>query len=288
MIFRAHAYLLLTALVVVGSAWAFQKPPLLPPGVSIFPAPETNATVPSVDTNSSQPTKPVRSSQAQTIQQAGRDLRHVEENVRLGAAKLLGKYPGLNTAALLAMALDDRAPRVRRAAIVSIAELYSNGYYLYEKSIVEKILSKLGDVDVEVRREVSALIPRLSIGLFRSSFEIVEINGRKVARSRPATLRPDLRQLALKCLSDEDAIVRQNILKYFAFSTPFGIFEMTRVPMGAKNSGAYFQKTMSEVLKPLENQGVMVYLDDVLVVADSDEQLLKRIKDFFNVLNTRS
>ena len=216
MIFRAHAYLLMTALFAVGSAWALQKPPLLPPGVSIPVAPEANATVPSVDTNSSHPTKPVRSSQAQTIQQAGRDLRHVEENVRLGAAKLLGKYPGLNTAALLAMALDDRAPRVRRAAIVSIAELYSNGYYLYEKSIVEKILSKLGDVDVEVRREVSALIPRLSIGLFRSSFEIVEINGRKVARSRPATLRPDLRQLALKCLSDEDAIVRQNILKYFS------------------------------------------------------------------------
>ena len=79
--------------------------------------------------------------------------------------------------------------------------------------------------------------------------------------------------------------VSEESIKYFAFSTPFGIFEMTRVPMGAKNSGAYFQKTMSEVLKPLENQGVMVYLDDVLVVADSDEQLLKRVKDFFNVLN---
>ncbi len=208
------AFVLLTAssaaFVVVGQ----KVPPSLPPGIIISPRPESNAIVPLPEGNASQPAKPVRSSKLQTIEQAGRDLRHVDEGVRLGAAKLLGKYPGSATAAYLVMALDDRIPRVRRAAMVSISELFTNGYYLYEKPLVEKILSKLSDVDVEVRREVSALIPRLAIGLFRSSFEVVVINGRRVARAKPSTLRPDLREIATKCFFDKDAIVRQNVLKY--------------------------------------------------------------------------
>ena len=193
--------------------WGFQVPPPLPPGIIVPSARESNASL-RPDANATHPAKPLRSSKLQTIEQAGRDLHHVDEGVRLGAAKLLGKYPSSATAAYLAMALDDRIARVRRAAMVSISELYLNGFYLYEKPIVEKILSKLGDTDVEVRREVSALIPRLAIGLFRSSFEIVVINGRKIARSKPSTLRPDLREIATRCFFDKDAIVRQNVAKY--------------------------------------------------------------------------
>jgi hypothetical protein len=130
----------------------------------------------------------------------------------------------------LTFALDDRIVRVRRAAIVSLAELYLNGFYIYEKPLVEKILSKLGDPDVEVRREVSALIPRLSIGLFRSSFEIVEINGRRVARAAPATLRADLMEIARKAFFDPDAIVRQNILKYhYALRLPLSAQVLDRL-----------------------------------------------------------
>ncbi len=203
----------LAAFAAVSVSWGFQIPPSLPPGI-IVPSPrESNVTV-LPDANATLPIKPLRSSKLQTIEQAGRDLHHVEEGVRLGAAKLLGKYPSPATAAYLAMALDDRAARVRRAAMVSISELYLSGFYLSEKPLVEKILSKLGDPDVEVRREVSALVPRLAIGLFRSSYEVVVVNGRRVARATPSTLRPDLRQIATKCFFDKDAIVRQNILKY--------------------------------------------------------------------------
>ena len=46
------------------------------------------------DQNDSGRIPPVRTSQSQTIQKAGEDLRQGEEGVRIGAAKLLGKYPG--------------------------------------------------------------------------------------------------------------------------------------------------------------------------------------------------
>ena len=217
------------ALLPLGQAMAWQAPVRVSPNVSVVPLSDENASV-VAEANVTVPTKPVRSSTQETINQAGRDLRHVEENVRSGAARLLGKYPSPASAAYLTFALDDRIARVRRAAIVSLAELYLNGFYIYEKPLVEKILSKLGDPDVEVRREVSALIPRLSIGLFRSSFEIVEINGRRVARAAPATLRADLMEIARKAFFDPDAIVRQNILKYhYALRLPLSAQVLDRL-----------------------------------------------------------
>ena len=169
------------------------------------------------DQNVSGPISPVRTSQSQTIQKAGEDLRQGEEGVRIGAAKLLGKYPGTTSSILLVGALDDSSALVRRASIVSLAEHSSNGYPLFDRSLLEKVFSKIADQDVEVRREVSAMIPRLVGGLMRAKMEMVEINGRKVYQSLPASLRPDLYTLALKALLDEDAIVRQNLLKYYQY-----------------------------------------------------------------------
>ncbi|MDA0724270.1 MAG: HEAT repeat domain-containing protein [Verrucomicrobia bacterium] len=217
------------ALLPLGQAMAWQAPVRVSPNLSVVPLSDENVSV-VAEANASVTPKPVRSSTQETINQAGLDLRHVEENVRSGAARLLGKYPSPASAAYLTFALDDRIARVRRAAIVSLAELYLNGFYIYEKPLVEKILSKLGDPDVEVRREVSALIPRLSIGLFRSSFEIVEINGRRVARAAPATLRADLMEIARKAFFDPDAIVRQNILKYhYALRLPLSAQVLDRL-----------------------------------------------------------
>lgn len=196
------------------SLHALQVPVPAPPSAAPLPGAPlvTPASSPPPETNS---TSPARSTAAETVARAGKDLRHVDEGVRAAAAKLLGKYPSPATAVHLVSALDDRSVRVRRAAAVSLSELYLNGFYVYEKPLVEKMLSKLGDPDVEVRREISALMPRFSSMLFRSTFEIVTINGRQVARATAATLRPDLAAIAQKAFFDEDAIVRQNVLKYY-------------------------------------------------------------------------
>ncbi|SVE12362.1 uncharacterized protein METZ01_LOCUS465216, partial [marine metagenome] len=130
----------------------------LDPSLSIPDSSESNETA-------SKPEEPARSTQSQTIMRAGQDLRHVEVGRRVGAAKLLGKYPGLQSTILLILALDDKSPLVRRSAMVSLAEQASNGYLIYEKSLIEKIYSKLGDPDVEVRRVVATMIPQLVRGL---------------------------------------------------------------------------------------------------------------------------
>jgi HEAT repeat protein len=193
--------------------WAQASSPLLPPTSTGIDSPEV------ADLNGTlvKPAEIRRSSQSETIIRAGKDLTHVEVGRRVGAAKLLGKYPGSQSSFLLVGALDDKSPLVRRSVMVSLAEHASNGYPLYDKSLVEKVYSKLGDSDVEVRREVSTMIPRLVSGMRRSGVEVVEINGRRVFRSVPPTIRADLMQITQKAFLDSDAIVRQNVLKYHIY-----------------------------------------------------------------------
>ena len=185
------------------------KPPSFPP----VELPDFNAS----DSNTSAPQPPRRSSQVETIRTAEIDLRHGKEGERVGAAKLLGKYPGSLSSSMLIGALDDQSPLVRRASMVSLSEHFLNGFPVYDKSLIEKIYSKLGDPDVEVRREVSTMIPRLVTPMMRGGVERTIVNGRPVYRSVSASLRPDLLALTQRAFLDKDAIVRQNILKYHVY-----------------------------------------------------------------------
>ena len=189
------------------------------PSFNIPPADQNSSLQEMKDLNSSSIVNvvPKRSSIAETIERAGKDLTNSEIGRRVGAAKLLGKYRSSGTSVLLVGALDDESPLVRRAAMVSLAEHASNGTVVYDKSLVEKIYSKLGDPDVEVRREVSAMIPRIIPVMMRSGMEVVEINGRRVYRSVQSKMRSDLFDMTQRAFLDDDAIVRQNILKYHTY-----------------------------------------------------------------------
>ena len=175
----------------------------------------------------------IRSTEVQTIERAGKDLQNPEVGTRVGAAKLLGKYSGTQPMILLVGALDDSSPLVRRSAMVSLSEHFAPRFPYspsqLPRSIMEKIFSKLGDADVEVRREVSTLIPYLvRRGLMGGGMQIVEINGQRVVRSVRTGLRDDLSDLTRRAFLDPDAIVRQNVLKnhlYLGVSLPVGTLE---------------------------------------------------------------
>ncbi len=73
--------------------------------------------------------------------------------------------------------------------------------------------------------------------------------------------------------------------KYFTFSTHEGLYEPTRVPMGAKNAVRHFQSVMMEILEPLLYRRVLVYLDDLLVHGETEAQLLEAIEQVFACLD---
>jgi hypothetical protein len=63
--------------------------------------------------------------------------------------------------------------------------------------------------------------------------------------------------------------------KYTAFKTAFGVFEWKRVPMGLKGAPSYFQHVMqSEVLHGLMYLICELYIDDVIIFAETEEQMV--------------
>lgn len=54
-----------------------------------------------------------------------------------------------------------------------------------------------------------------------------------------------------------------------AFSTPFGHYEFVRMPFGLRNAPATFQRLMDNLLRGLQGFEVFVYLDDIIIYANT-------------------
>ncbi|WP_309386534.1 HEAT repeat domain-containing protein [Cerasicoccus frondis] len=138
-----------------------------------------------------------------TINRALQDLQSDNAELRAGAAMLLGKYHARQAKQAVIRAMGDPSARVRRAALVSIAE-WRNGLPAQN---VEPILLHIADEDVEVRRMVSAMIPQL-MSIWRTARMI-----RPDMRNQE--LSPKVRGALKGAFHDEDALVRRNALINF-------------------------------------------------------------------------
>ena len=69
-----------------------------------------------------------------------------------------------------------------------------------------------------------------------------------------------------------------------AFTTPFGLYEWTRLPFGLANAPAHFSRLMQYVMHDHLFQIMLVYLDDLLVYADTFEEHLRRLQLIFDRL----
>jgi hypothetical protein len=57
-----------------------------------------------------------------------------------------------------------------------------------------------------------------------------------------------------------------------AFKTQYGLYEYTMMPFGLSNTPATFQNMMNHIFQDLLDVGLIVYLDDILIYAEIEEE----------------
>lgn len=69
-----------------------------------------------------------------------------------------------------------------------------------------------------------------------------------------------------------------------AFCTPFGLFELNRMPLGLSNAPGTFQCLMERMFGDQRYNSVLLYLDDVIVFSSSVSQHLEKLEEVFSRL----
>ncbi|EZG42818.1 RNA-directed DNA polymerase [Gregarina niphandrodes] len=69
-----------------------------------------------------------------------------------------------------------------------------------------------------------------------------------------------------------------------AFRTPSGLYEFTVVPFGLVNAPTTFQRLVTHVFGDLFWEGILVYLDDILIHASTLPQIMELLQEVFKRL----
>ncbi|GKT28960.1 hypothetical protein ADUPG1_000962, partial [Aduncisulcus paluster] len=79
--------------------------------------------------------------------------------------------------------------------------------------------------------------------------------------------------------------IKEDSTKYTAFTTPSGHYEYRRLPFGLKNAPTHFQGQMSRAFRGLIPEVCEIYIDDIIIAANSLEQLVEKLRQVFDRLN---
>jgi hypothetical protein len=77
-------------------------------------------------------------------------------------------------------------------------------------------------------------------------------------------------------------MVHPNDQEKIAFTTPWGMFMYEKIPFGLMNVGGTFQRAMDIAFIEDKDKFIVIYLDDIMVFSDSNEQNLEHLNKGFH------
>ena len=78
--------------------------------------------------------------------------------------------------------------------------------------------------------------------------------------------------------------IHEQSQKYTAFSTVQSQYQFKRLSFGLKNSGMAFQRVMQQILAPVLNTNIIIYIDDVLVMTETFEEHVILVEKVLSLL----
>lgn len=76
----------------------------------------------------------------------------------------------------------------------------------------------------------------------------------------------------------------ENDIAKTAFNTENGHYEYLRMPFGLKNAPATFQRVMDNILRGIQNEKCLVYLDDIIIFSTSLQEHIDSLRSVFKRL----
>lgn len=81
--------------------------------------------------------------------------------------------------------------------------------------------------------------------------------------------------------------IHPDSVEYTSFITPDGQYEYLAMPFGLRNAPSVFQRAVMKALGDLTNTYVVVYMDDVLIIANNPKQALERLREVLRILTNK-
>ena len=71
-----------------------------------------------------------------------------------------------------------------------------------------------------------------------------------------------------------------------AFNTEQGPYKYLRMPFGLRNAPATFQGMMDIILREIQNERYLIYLDDIIIFSTSLQEHINRVREVFKRLRS--
>ena len=215
---------------------------------------------------------------------------HIDSNTRKLLENLLNKYEDIFAVSGINSPSSAGSHRIRTINDIPVCQPYRRIPPTEVKAVKDHINNLIREGVIEESSSMYSspiVLVKKKSGELRMCVDYRKLNAKVVRDQYPLPRVDDsldavagsiwFTTLDLKSAYSQIPVIPEDQNKT-AFSTPFGLYNFKRMPFGLANAPATFQRIMANLFRRELMQGVICYLDDILIYSHTIEEHLKLIE----------